>query len=511
VSSAASSAYPVQVAGRNLVIVALALGTFMQVLDTTIANVSIPTIAGNLGVSSNQGTWVITSFAVANGISVPLTGWLMQRYGVVRVFVASVILFTLASLLCGLAWSLPSLIFFRILQGAVSGPMIPGSQALLMSLFPAGKKGTALGIWSMMTLVAPVCGPILGGYISDNYTWPWIFLINVPVGIFCAITCWRGLKHLPAPTRKLPIDGIGLGLLIIWVGCLQVMLDTGKDADWFQSPLIVALAFIAAVGCIVFIIWERGDKHPIIDLSLFRLRNFTIGTIALCVGYGVFFGAVVVQPLWMQTWLGYNATWAGMVAAPSGLVAMVIAPFVGRMLDKVDARWFATMAFVMFAISGFMRAGYTDDASFIAYLLPLLVSGVAMASFFTSLMTIALHGVPEEKIPSASGLMNFLRITCGALATSLVTTYWERDAARHQTQLVETIDPGTLQATMDSMTANGTSMQEAVAMLAQQLMNQAFLKSVLDLFAVSAWLSLGVIILVWMTKRPQQAHVGGGE
>src|ERR1700742_625686 len=199
--------------------IALALGTFMQVLDTTIANVSLPTIAGNLGASNDQSTWVITSFAVANGVAVPLTGWLMQRYGVVRTFVASVLMFTLASFLCGIAWSLNALIAFRILQGAVSGPMIPGSQALLISIFPPQKRATALGIWSITTLVAPICGPILGGYISDNYHWGWIFLINVPVGLPVTLLCWRNLKSRETPTRQLPIDTVGLGLLVVWVGC----------------------------------------------------------------------------------------------------------------------------------------------------------------------------------------------------------------------------------------------------------------------------------------------------
>ena len=235
--------------------IALALGTFMQVLDTTIANVSLPTIAGNLGVSADQGTWVITSFAVANGIGVPLTGWLMGRYGVVRVFVLSVLMFTAASFLCGIAWSLNSLIVFRILQGAVSGPMIPGSQALLISIFPSDRRAVALGIWSMTTLVAPIAGPILGGYICDNFNWSWIFLINVPVGILCAFLCWRNLAGRETPTRLLPIDMVGLGLLVIWVGSLQVMLDTGKDADWFNSPQIVILGLIALIGFVAFIIW----------------------------------------------------------------------------------------------------------------------------------------------------------------------------------------------------------------------------------------------------------------
>jgi DHA2 family multidrug resistance protein len=215
--------------------IALALGTFMQVLDTSIANVSISTIAGNLGVSTDQGTWVITSFAVANGISVPLTGWLMGRYGVVRTFVTAVTLFTIASFLCGISWNLPSLIAFRVLQGAVSGPMIPGSQALLISIFPANRRGSALALWSMTTLVAPIAGPVLGGYICDNYTWPWIFLINLPIGALCAFLCWRNMKSRETLTRKVPVDTVGFGLLAGWVGAMQVML--AADAPWLHRDL----------------------------------------------------------------------------------------------------------------------------------------------------------------------------------------------------------------------------------------------------------------------------------
>src|SRR4051812_44671583 len=245
-ANAAAPAMPPPMSGGLLAItsIALALGTFMQVLDTTIANVSLPTIAGNLGVSADQGTWVVTAFAVANGASVPLTGWLMGRYGVVKTFVGSVVLFTIASFLCGISWNLPSLIAFRILQGAVSGPMIPGSQALLIMIFPAARRGTALAIWSMTTLVAPICGPILGGYISDNISWPWIFLINLPVGVLCAVICRRNMASRETPTRKLPIDRTGFMLLLVWVGALQVMLDTGKEADWFSSPAIVVELWI---------------------------------------------------------------------------------------------------------------------------------------------------------------------------------------------------------------------------------------------------------------------------
>jgi DHA2 family multidrug resistance protein len=307
---------PAPMTGMTLAVtaIALALGTFMQVLDTTIANVSLPTIAGNLGVSADQGTWVVTAFAVANGASVPLTGWLMGRYGVVRTFVGSVILFTVASFLCGISWSLPSLICFRILQGAVSGPMIPGSQSLLIMIFPPQQRGMALAIWSMTTLVAPICGPILGGYISDNIAWPWIFLINLPVGIICAALCWRNLRTRETPTRKIPIDRTGFMLLLVWVGALQIMLDTGKDADWFNSPRIVIEAVIAIIGFGAWLIWELNDAYPIVDLSLLKNRNFVLATVVSCLGFAIFFGTNLLQPLWLQTRMGYIATWAGLVA-----------------------------------------------------------------------------------------------------------------------------------------------------------------------------------------------------
>jgi DHA2 family multidrug resistance protein len=347
---------------RSLTLFALAMATFMQVLDSTIANVSIPTISGDLGVSPDQGTWIITSFAVANGVSVPLTGWLMQRYGVVRVFVLSVLLFTFASFLCGIAWSLPALIVFRVLQGAVSGPMVPGSQALLIALFPPAKKGMALMIWSMTTLIAPICGPILGGWISDNYAWAWIFLINVPVGLACAAVCWGALKSRETATRQLPIDKVGLVLLFVWVGALQIALDKGKDLDWFGSTTIIVLTVVAVIGFAAWLIWEREDAHPIVDLSLFASRNFTLGTIGYCLGYAVFFGNVVLLPLWLQTQMGYTATWAGLVAAPSGITAVLISPLMAKYVNRVDARWFATIAFAVFGISYLMRSRYTPDA-----------------------------------------------------------------------------------------------------------------------------------------------------
>jgi DHA2 family multidrug resistance protein len=291
---------PLEGSARLWGTIALSTATFMNVLDTSIANVSLSAIAGDLGVSPNQGTWVITSFAVANAISVPLTGWLSQRFGAVRLFVASVLLFVLASWLCGLAPNMGMLIAFRILQGFVAGPMIPLSQALLLSSYPKALAGTAMGMWAITTLVAPVMGPLLGGWITDNISWPWIFYINIPVGILAAGAAWNLYRKRETPTQQLPIDSVGLGLLVIWVGALQIMLDKGKELDWFHSEEVQIMAAVAVVGFLFFLAWELTEKHPVVDLRLFTRRNFWAGTLATAVGYGLFFGNVVLLPLWLQ-------------------------------------------------------------------------------------------------------------------------------------------------------------------------------------------------------------------
>ena len=489
---------------KAITAVALALGTFMQVLDTSIANVSIPTIAGNLGVSTDQGTWVITSFAVANGVSVPLTGWLMQRFGVVRTFVVSVVLFTIASLLCGLAWSLPSLIAFRVLQGAVSGPMIPGSQALLINVFGPLKRTTALTIWSITTLVAPIAGPLLGGYISDNYVWPWIFLINVPVGVFCAWMCWNNLKSQETPTRKIPIDRIGLALLFVWVGALQIMLDKGKDLDWFHSAFIVVLLIVTVVGFAAWLIWELTEKHPIVDLSLFKSRSFALGTLAMCLGYAVFFGNVVLMPLWLQSNLGYTATWAGLVSAPSGITAILTSMLMGQLMRRFDPRMIAASSFALFAISYFMRAQLTVDSSYLVFVAPQLVQGLAMGMFFVAMLAVSFDGLPSHKVPSASGVSNFLRITAAGFATSLITTFWDRREALHQSQLADVVTQYTpaYQEALTRMHQFGMTDQLAAGAMTQSMIGQSYLLSSLDLFYASAWLRVLLIPLCFLVRRP---------
>jgi len=495
---------PAPLKGSALVLgtIALSLATFMNVLDTSIANVSLTAIAGDLGVSPEQGTWVITSFAVANAISLPLTGWLTQRYGQVRLFTASILLFVLASLACGLAPSIELLIFFRIIQGAVAGPMIPLSQTLLLASYPKAKAGTALAMWSMTTLVAPVAGPLLGGWITDNISWPWIFYINVPVGLATAAVTWMIYRPRETATKKLPIDAVGVGLLVLWVGALQVMLDKGKDLDWFHSGTIIALAVVAALGFALFIVWELTDEHPVVDLRLFKGRNFTMGALALSLGYGVFFGNVVLLPLWLQQYMGYTATYAGMALAPVGILAIVLSPLVGKNVARVDPRILATVAFATFALVMFMRSHFNTQVDFATLMIPTVIQGAALAFFFIPLVTLTLSGIAPHQMPAASGLSNFARITAGSFGTSISTTLWDHRATLHHAQLAEkltTYDPGTNQA-LSSLQAGGLSPDQSLAFLNRMVDQQAALLSANDIFFASSLLFLALIGVVWLAK-----------
>lgn len=491
---------------------ALALATFMNVLDTSIANVSLSSIGGDLGAATTQITWVITSFAVANAIAVPLTGWLTQRFGAVHLFVASILLFTLASLLCGMSTSLQMLIFFRVVQGAVAGPMIPLSQALLLSSFPRAKAGTALAIWAMTTLIAPVMGPMLGGWITDNISWPWIFYINIPVGAFAAAITWRIYRSRETPRKKLPIDTIGLGLLIVWVGALQIMLDKGEELDWFHSSTIIALVVIAIVVFCVFLTWELiANPHPIVELRLFGRRNFWTGTLAMSLAYGVFFGNVVVLPLWLIQFMGYTATDAGLLTAPVGILALLLSPFVGKRVGKSDPRVLATIAFVIFAISLYMRSRYNTQADFAFLVVPIIVQGAAVAFFFVPLVSLILSGLRPEQIPAASGLSNFARILAGGFGTSIATTMWDNRAILHHAQLTEYVNSVSLPAqhTLQTLQSGGLSMQQAAAAINRSIDVEAHLLAANDIFLISAALFLGLIAIVWLSDRPKSAGAAG--
>jgi len=491
--------------------IAVSLAVFMNVLDTSIANVSIPSISGDLGVASDQGTWVITSFAVANAISVPLTGWLTDRIGQVRLFVGSIILFVISSWLCGLAPSLPFLLAARVLQGAVAGPMIPLSQTLLLASYPRAKAPIALSLWSMTTLTAPVAGPILGGWISDNISWPWIFYVNIPVGIIAAIASWMIFRTRDSEIKKAPIDTVGLSLLVIWVGSMQVMLDKGKDLDWFNSTTIVVLALVAAIGLAMFIIWELTAEHPVVDLSLFSRRNFAGGTIALAVGYGLYFGNLVLLPLWLQTTIGYTATDAGLVLAPVGVFAVLLSPMVGKFLPKSDPRMIATAAFLIFALCFWIRSRYTVDVDTWHLAFPTLIQGIAMAGFFIPLVSITLSGLPGNRIPAASGLSNFVRIMCGGIGSSVFTTAWDHRSIMHHAQLSEqaNVYNPIFDQSVGQLQTLGMNTQTAYGSFNQALSQQAATMGVNDMFYLSSAIFVALIALIWITK-PERAGGDAG-
>jgi len=395
-----------------------------------------------------------------------------------------------------------------VIQGAVAGPMIPLSQSLLLSSYPKQKSGAALAIWSITTLVAPVVGPLLGGWITDNISWPWIFYINVPVGLVAAVVTWTIYSRRETETHRLPVDAVGLGLLVLWVGALQIMLDRGKDLDWFASGQIVLLAIVAIVGFCFFIVWELTEDHPVVDLRLFSRRNFWTSTLAMSLAYGTFFGNVVLLPLWLQQYMGYTATMAGMVLAPVGLLAILLTPLVGRTMHKVDPRIFATTAFVIFAVVLLMRSHFNTSADFWTLMVPTIIQGAAVAVFFIPLITLGLSGLAPERIPGASGLFNFARITAGSFGTSIVTTWWDRRASLHHAQLAERVtayDPSSSQA-LANLQTSGMNAQQSYDAMNRIIDQQAFMLSANDIFWVSAMVFIALIALIWLSRPVKDAH-----
>ena len=497
---------PKPLSGGPLVLltIAVAFSTFMEILDMTIVNVAVPHIAGSLGVSSSEGTWAISSYALASAIMQPLTGWLAKRFGEVRTFCVSVGLFVAFSMLCGLATNMPMLVIFRLMQGAGSGPMVALSLSLLLASYPKTKQGIALAMWAMTVVVAPIFGPILGGYLTDNFSWPWIFYINVPVGAAAGIVTWAILRRRETKISRAPIDSVGLVLLVLGVGSLQFMLDNGNDHDWFASPMILTLGLIALVALVFLVIWELTAKHPVVDLSLFGRRNFAVGVTALSLGMLAFFGINVVFPLWLQTTLGYTATWAGLATAPVGILAFVVSPFIGANIQRLELRAVVTFAFIVFAFTSFWFAGFNSGASYATLVLPRFIMGIAIACFFIPLNQIFLSGLNPDQIAGASGLANFCRTLASSVSTAITVTLWQHRTDSHHASLTEYVtqaSPSTTAFTQ-KLTSMGIPGKPGLAVVDQLVTREAATLAVNDVFWGCALLFLALIPILWLAKPP---------
>jgi DHA2 family multidrug resistance protein len=491
-----------------LACIVLAMANFMVVLDTTIANVSVQHIAGGLGISSSEGTWVITSYAVAEAICVPLTGWLARRFGTVRVFVVGMIGFGLFSFLCGLAWSLGSLIAFRIGQGLCGGPLMPISQTLLLRIFPKEKHAAATGVWAMTTIVAPILGPILGGTISDNWSWHWIFFINIPIAIVCAGAAIALLRNAETKIDKMPIDVIGMLLLVFWVGSLQLMLDLGREHDWFGDPLIVGFAVAAAIGFSFFLVWELFERDPAVNLRVFRYRGFTVSVTALVFAYGTFFASLVVIPQWLQSSLGYTATWAGYATAFNGVAAVMMAPVVAKLSTRLDPRLLVSCGIFWLAGTSLIRVfWWTSGSDFWTLALPQLIQGAGMPFFFIPLTTLALGAVDEDEVASAAGVMNFLRTMAGAVGTAIVTTLWYDGAQEKRSELSGLLNGG--ESTMRSLEAHGLTHEQSRQFVSQLVDGQANALSTGSIFVLAACVFAAAATIIWLAPRPKHAVAAG--
>ncbi|HEU4857313.1 MAG TPA: DHA2 family efflux MFS transporter permease subunit [Rhodanobacteraceae bacterium] len=495
-------------ASLSLATIGLSLGTFMQVLDMTIANVSLPTIAGNLGASQDQSTWVITSFTVAQAITLPMTGFLSRRFGEVKVFVWAVLLFSLFSFACGIATSLSMLVMFRAMQGAVCGPMYPITQSLMVSIYPREKRGMALAIIAMITVVAPIVGPVAGGYITDSYSWRWIFFINIPIGLFAASMVAVQMGKRVEQLRRARIDWVGVVTLILGVGSLQILLDKGNDLDWFHSNTIVALAIVASISLVVWVIWELTDDEPLVDLRLFRHRNFAAGTLALVLAFALFFSISLLLPLWLQNVLGYTALWSGLAAAPIGVIPILLTFWVGKYAHKFDLRWLTAFSFAVMGFICFRFGSFNTEVDFWAVALTELMLGLGIALFFMPILTILLSDLEGQEIAEGSGSATFLRTVGASFAVSIVTYLWTRGGVVSHANLAEHINPFNDEVRQGVAAMGGQLQHYAVGIngvITQQGMQISF-NQIFDGLGVGFLL---LIAVVWLAKPPFVARRGG--
>jgi len=487
-----------------LAAIMLAIANFIAVLDMTIANVSMPDISGALGISTSQGTWVITSYAVAEAIIVPLTGWLANRFGALRVFTTAMALFGVFSALCGVSNSLEMLVLGRVMQGLSGGVLMPLSQTLLMRIFPKERAPAAMALWAMTTLVAPVLGPILGGFICDNAHWSLIFFINVPIALGFSPLILRMLRRYETEKVKAPIDIVGLLLLITFVGALQVMLDIGKDHDWFASTEVCALAAIAMIGFLAFLFWELTDANPVVDLRVFRHRGFTASVFTLSLGFGSMFGANILTPLWLQTYMGYTPTWSGMTTAWSGVFAVFAAPVAAIMMSrKIDPRRIVFAGLLWIAAVTFLRTALTNDVTYWQIALPLILMGVGLPLFFVPLTALGLGSVDEKETASAAGLQNFLRTMSGAITTSLVTTVWDNKTIAAHAELSGLADRNG--DALRVLTDTGMTHDAAVGQINNMVQSQSVMIATNQLMMLVTCAFLLAAFAIWLAPRPSRA------
>ena len=439
-------AYSAPAVNPWIIALVVTMATFMEVLDTSIANVSLPHIAGGLSAGVDESTWILTSYLVSNAIILPMSGWFSNLIGRKRFYMSCVAVFTISSFLCGLAPNLGALIVFRVLQGLGGGGLQPSEQAILADTFPPAKRGMAFAIYGMAVVVAPAIGPTLGGFITDNYSWRWIFYINVPIGIISLLLTSRLISDPPhlneARKRSFSIDYIGLGLLALGLGALQVVLDKGQRDDWFESHFIVILTTIAVAALVTVIFWEWHHDHPIIDLRLFRDRSFaTANVLMFSLGF-VLWGTTLLIPLFVQTLMGYPAEQAGLVLMPGGLLIIALLPLVGRMLARTDPRQMMIFGLCLLATAMFYMTHFDLELGFGTVVFARLVQGGGMAFLWVPINTVAYSYLPREKNNAASGLINLARNVGASMGISYVTTMLDRRAQFHQDRLVAHLYPG---------------------------------------------------------------------
>jgi MFS transporter, DHA2 family, multidrug resistance protein len=498
-----------------IIALTVTLATFMEVLDTSVANVALPHIAGSLSAGQDESTWVLTSYLVSNAIILPMSGWFSQLIGRKRFYMSCVALFTISSCLCGFAPSLSSLIFFRVLQGVGGGGLQPSEQAILADTFPPKQRGMAFAVYGMAVVLAPAIGPTLGGWITDNFSWRWIFFINIPVGIVSLLLTNRLISDPPymkdQKKKGFRVDYIGLGLLALGLGSLQVVLDKGQRDDWFGSHFIVVMTTIAVVALISVIVWEWRHKDPIIDLHLFKDRSFAIGNMLMfMVGFALLSSTVLI-PLFLQTMMGYTAQEAGLALMPGGIAIIMSMPLVGYLLGHYDARILLLFGLTVVGLSLFHMTSFDVQIDFRTVATARVFQAMGLAFLFVPINTAAYAFLPKNKNNAASGLINLARNIGGSVGISVVTTMLDRRTQYHQNQLVEHVNPGSgkLHAMINGMThtltSRGSSAYEAshqaYGMVSNLVTQQATMLAYIDNFKMLGVAVLTMIPFVFLMKK----------